>query len=77
MVERGIARSQYRVFHDRNVIGIVTSGTYAPFLKKSIGMALVNSNEAKIDNEIEIGIRDKKVKAKIVKRPFYNYKGGN
>lgn len=71
MVERGIARHGYKVFKGGKEIGIVTSGSLATTLKKNIGMAYVSIENAEIGNEIEIQIRDKLYKAKIVKMPFY------
>ncbi|MDR0230543.1 MAG: glycine cleavage system aminomethyltransferase GcvT, partial [Dysgonamonadaceae bacterium] len=72
MIDRGIPRQDYEVFDpDDNRIGTVCSGTQAPSLNKAIGTALIKTEYAKTDNEIYIGIRDKKLKAKVVKMPFY------
>ncbi len=72
MVERGIPRHDYEVVDvDGNVIGKVTSGTQSPSLQKAIGLAYVNKDFIKEDQEIFISIRDKKVKAKVTKPPFY------
>jgi len=72
LCERGIPRSGYDIFDDHdNLIGQVTSGTMSPFLQKSIGMGYVNKEESTLGNHIFIVIRNKKVKAKIVKLPFY------
>ena len=72
MIERGIPRQDYEVFDaEGNKIGIVCSGTQAPSLNIAIGTALIKTAFAKIDTEIYIGIRDKKLKAKVVKMPFY------
>jgi aminomethyltransferase len=75
MIERGIPRHDYEVVDaEGNVIGKVTSGTQSPSLQKAIGLAYVDKSFAKEGTEIYINIRDKKVKAKIVKLPFYNNK---
>ncbi|GAA4338330.1 glycine cleavage system aminomethyltransferase GcvT [Mucilaginibacter gynuensis] len=72
MIDRGIPRHDYEIVDaDGNVIGKVTSGTQSPSLQKAIGMGYVNKEFAKEDAEIFIKIRDNKVKAKIVKPPFY------
>jgi aminomethyltransferase len=72
MIERGIPRQDYEVFDaEGNKIGTVRSGTQAPSLNQAIGTALIKTEFAKMDNEIYIGIRDKKLKAKVVKMPFY------
>jgi aminomethyltransferase len=72
MVERGIPRHDYPIA-DANgtVIGKVTSGTQSPSLNKAIGMGYVPTAFSKVDSEIFIMIRDKAVKAKVVKIPFY------
>ena len=69
--ERGIPRKGYRIFDsDQNEIGLVTSGTMSPILKKGIGMGYVKSYESKLGNKIFIQIRNKYVKSEIVKPPF-------
>ncbi len=71
MVDRGIPRHGYPVFKDGKEIGVVTSGSFAPYLKKNIGLAYLPVELAKAGNEIEIGIRKKMAKAITVKTPFY------
>lgn len=72
MIERGIPRHDYEIVDaEGNVIGKVTSGTQSPSLQKAVGMGYVNTPFAKEDTEIFIRIRDNKVKAKVVKPPFY------
>ena len=51
--------------------GQVTSGTFSPLLKKSIGLAYLAVEFTGVGTEIEIGIREKKVKAEVVSTPFY------
>lgn len=71
LLERGIPRHDYAIADtDGNIIGKVTSGTQAPSLGKAIGLGYVSIANAAVDNEIAIIIRDKPVKAKIVKFPF-------
>lgn len=72
MIERGIPRHDYEIVDaDGNNIGKVTSGTQSPSLQKAIGMGYVNTAFAKEGTDIYIKIRDNKVKAQIVKPPFY------
>ena len=72
MIERGIPRKAYEIVDaEGNKIGEVTSGTMSPMLKKGIGMGYIKTENAKFDSEIFIKIRNKKVKAKIVRLPFY------
>ncbi len=72
MIDRGIPRHDYPITDkDGNVIGKVTSGTQSPSMNKAIGMGYVATPFSKADTDIYITIRDKAVKAKVVKTPFY------
>ncbi|MEI6124140.1 MAG: glycine cleavage system aminomethyltransferase GcvT [Bacteroidota bacterium] len=72
MIDRGIPRHYYEICDaDGNNIGEVTSGTFAPSLQINIGMGYVKTAYSKADTEIYIKIRDKLIKAKVVKLPFY------
>ncbi|MBV8476517.1 MAG: glycine cleavage system aminomethyltransferase GcvT [Acidobacteria bacterium] len=72
MVERGIARDGHKVFEQSGrQIGYVTSGSYAPFLKKSIALAYVPPQSAEIGKELQVEIRGQLVKARVVPTPFY------
>jgi aminomethyltransferase len=72
MVERGIPRHDYEIVDaNGNVIGVVTSGTQSPSLGIAIGMGYVPTALAISDSEIYIRIRNKDIKAKVVKMPFY------
>lgn len=71
MIDRGIPRHGYPVVNaDGMEIGVVTSGTQSPSLQKAIGMAYVRPDFASEGSEIYILIRDKAVKAGVVKTPF-------
>jgi aminomethyltransferase len=71
MIDKGIPRHDYLIADAAgNTIGKVTSGTQAPSLQKAIGMGYVTTGHANTDTEIFIAVRDKKLKAKIVKLPF-------
>lgn len=72
MIDRGIPRHDYVVLDsDGNTIGKVTSGTQSPSLQKAIGMAYVKPEFAGEGKEIFISVRDKSLKAQVVKIPFY------
>ena len=72
MIERGIPRHDYEIANaDGNIVGIVTSGTQSPSLGIAIGLGYVPTALSTIDSEIYIRIRNKDVKAKVVKLPFY------
>jgi len=71
IIDRGIPRDGYRIEKDGEDIGYITSGAYSPTFKKGLAMALLRTDVITPDNEVDVIIRDKKVKAKIVKLPFY------
>jgi aminomethyltransferase len=72
MVERGIARDGYKVLDDKDrEIGFVTSGSYAPFLKKNIALAYVPPEFAEVGAILRVEIRGQGVKAQVVPTPFY------
>lgn len=72
MIDRGIPRHDYEIVDEAgNVIGKVTSGTQSPSLQKAIGMGYVAKEYAKEGGDIYILIRNNKIKAKVVKFPFY------
>jgi aminomethyltransferase len=72
MIDRGIPRHDYPIVDEAgNNIGKVTSGTQSPSLQKAIGMGYVAKAFAKEGSEIFIEIRNQKIKAKVVKFPFY------
>jgi aminomethyltransferase len=72
MIERGIARDGYKVLDDAGAeIGYVTSGSYAPFLKKNIALAYVPPGFANVGTIINVEIRSQAVKAQVVPTPFY------
>jgi aminomethyltransferase len=71
MIDKGISRHNYEIKDAAgNKIGYVTSGTQSPSLQKAIGMGYVTVENAAIDSEIFIAVRDKSLKAKVVKLPF-------
>jgi aminomethyltransferase len=72
MIDKGIPRQHYEIYDSEgNQIGEVTSGTMLPSLKKPIGMGYIKSEYFGFDTEIFIKIRNKFLKAKVVKLPFY------
>lgn len=71
MTEPGIARDGYEVYVDEEKVGVVTSGSPAPFLKKNIGLAFLPPELAKEGQEIRIDVRGKKLSARVVPTPFY------
>jgi len=73
--ERGIPRQHYPIFNaDGEEIGEVSSGTMSPMLEKGIGMGYVKVAYAALDTEIFVGIRNKRVSARVIRLPFWSGK---
>jgi aminomethyltransferase len=71
LTDKGIARDEMDVYINDEKVGYVTSGSHAPYLKKSIGLAFVPTEFANIGQEIKIDVRGKRLAAEIVPTPFY------
>jgi len=72
MVDRGIPRHGYTIVDAEGTqMGEVTSGTMSPSLKLGVGMGYVPTAYAKLGSEIYIAVRNKQLKAQVVKSPFY------
>ncbi|MEW5902159.1 MAG: glycine cleavage system aminomethyltransferase GcvT [Acidobacteriota bacterium] len=71
LTERGVPRAHYPVFVQGREAGAVTSGTFSPFLKKSVGLTYLPIESAEIGTKIEVGIRGRRVGAAVVPTPFY------
>jgi len=69
--EKGIARPHYPVFLEGKKISDVRSGSFSPYLKKSIGLTYLPMDNTEAGTEFEIEIRGKMVKARVVPTPFY------
>lgn len=67
---RGIARPGHKIYADDKVVGELTSGSYSPSLKTAIGMGYLKSEYFKKSVELEIKIRNRKVKAELVEGSF-------
>jgi aminomethyltransferase len=72
MIDKGIPRHDYEIADTQgNIIGKVSSGTMSPSMKKAIGLGYVTVENAALGTEIFVVIRDKHIKAQVVKLPFY------
>lgn len=71
MVDKGIGRDGFDVYVNGEQVGVVTSGSPAPFLKKNIGLAFVPVEFANVGQEIKIDVRGKHLTAVVVPTPFY------
>jgi aminomethyltransferase len=71
VVGRGIARHGYPVILPDGTTRAVTSGSYAPFLKKNIGLCYLPTAQAAVGTEFDVEIRGRRVPARVVPTPFY------
>ncbi|WP_157812008.1 MULTISPECIES: glycine cleavage system aminomethyltransferase GcvT [Bacillaceae] len=71
MIDKGIPRTDYEVFKDGEKIGFVTTGTQSPTLKKNVGLAIIDKEYTGLDTEVEVQVRKRRLKAKVVATPFY------
>ena len=71
MVDKGIARDEMDVYVGDEKVGVVTSGSPAPYLKKNIGLAFLPIEFAKTGQEITIDVRGRKLAATVIPTPFY------
>ena len=70
MQERGIPREGYPVFVGDREVGVVTSGTMSPTLKVGVALALVEPDVAKADTELEVAIRNRRMRTVVTRPPF-------
>lgn len=71
LLGRGIARPHYPVYVEDEKVSEVRSGSFSPFLQKSIGLCYLPIEYTETGTEFEIGVREKRVKASVVPTPFY------
>lgn len=71
VLDRAIARHGYPVLDGGRPIGVVTSGTLTPFLKKPIALAYVPVDRAALGTELQVDVRGRPVRARVVPLPFY------
>jgi len=71
MVDRGIGRHGYPIVDGSEEIGVVTSGTHSPTLKKAIGLAYLPLGKSVPGSEFMVLIRGKETRARVVPTPFY------
>lgn len=74
MVDRGIPRHGFEISVSGKPAGITTSGTFSPTLDKNVGMALLEPSFTAVGTEIDVLIRNKPLRARIIPMPFYKKK---
>ena len=72
MLEKGIPRRYCEVWRNEEKVGLVTSGTFSPLLKRGIAMAYVMKEHAVDGESVMVKIRNKLAKAEVVRFPFYD-----
>ena len=70
VLERGLPRHGYELFSGDQKVGTVTSGGQSPSLQKGIGLAYVDQPFQKLNTDLQIDIRGKRLAVRIVKPPF-------
>ena len=71
LLSKGVMRDHFDIFHEDKKVGFTTSGGFSPSLKKSIALAMIDIEYAKIDTLLDVQIRNKRKQVKIIKTPFY------
>ncbi|NQV15264.1 glycine cleavage system aminomethyltransferase GcvT [bacterium] len=74
MQDRGLPRRGYEIYKNEDKVGHVTSGGQSPTLKKGIGLAYIDNPYHKINTELQIDIRGRRLGIKVVKPPFIKKK---
>ncbi len=72
IIDKGVLREHQDIYVGEEKIGHTTSGTFSPLLKTSIAMALIDKKYAEIGTIVEVDVRGRRLKAQIVKMPFYS-----
>jgi aminomethyltransferase len=75
IADRAIARHGHVVLDGDAPIGAVSSGTQTPYLKKSIGLAMVPIAKSAVGTPLQIDVRGRRVQATVVAQPFYKRPG--
>lgn len=69
---RGILREHLEVYVGGEKVGVTTSGTFAPYLKEPVAMALLGTDYTKPGTAVEVDVRGRRVAAEVVALPFYH-----
>jgi aminomethyltransferase len=71
---RGIAREDSTIFYQGKIAGRTSSGTFCPFLKEALAMALVDAEIAVPGTPVEVEVRGRKIEGEMCALPFYKRK---
>ena len=72
LIDKGVARKDYKIYstNNHNEIGYITSGTMSPSLSKAIAIGYIDVEYSDRNTIVEISVRNKKIKSKVVNLPF-------
>ena len=71
ITDKGVARDHYSIFINDREAGVVTSGSYAPYLKKNIGLAYLPIEYTGVGTAFEVDVRGRRLAAQVAQTPFY------
>jgi aminomethyltransferase len=71
IVDKGVLREHQDIYVGDEKIGHTSSGTFSPLFKTSIAMALIDRKYSDLDTIVEVDVRGRRLKAKVVAMPFY------
>ena len=76
LVDKGIMREGYKVYHEDKLVGFVTTGYKSPSTGRIVALAMIDRPYDKLGTDLQVEIRNKFKAAKVVKKKFYskNYK---
>ncbi len=74
LLGKGILRHGYEVYHEDQNVGVITTGYIAPSTNESVALALIDKPYDKKHQELEVAIRNKRVKVKVRNKKFYDKK---
>lgn len=72
IIDRGILREHQNIFVGDRLIGRTTSGTLCPYINKAVAMALMDKEYSELETVVEVDVRGRRLKAKVVALPFYS-----
>lgn len=73
-VGRGILREEEAVYAGNKKIGVTTSGTFCPFLKEALAMAILEKDYTEPGTRVEVDVRGRRIEAEVISLPFYKKK---
>lgn len=74
LVDKGIMREGYKVYHEETLVGFITTGYMSPSTGRTVALAMIDRPYDKLGTEVTVEIRNKRKVAKVVKKKFYSKK---